>query len=160
MRVISALTTAGYLWFLYRMIESHQNYEAHHLTVHIAISCFGFSLALFWWTVKTTRQQRLTIAFTPDLPIFIHTKGPYALVRHPFYLSYLIFWIGTALCGKGIFPWTMPIVMAGLYIAAARAEEQKFAISSLNETYKAYREQTGMILPKLKSIRLCLPWID
>src|SRR5262245_51715808 len=57
-----------------------------------AISLYVAALLLFWWTWSTNRGRPLTAVFSPDRPGHLVTSGPYRLVRHPFYCSYLLMW--------------------------------------------------------------------
>ena len=150
MHATSVLSFFGFLWFIYRDTAAVLNHEDRALWADIvAVLSFVLAFTVFWWAVAATRNRRLTLAFTPDRPAFLHTSGPYAYVRHPFYSAYLTFWVGTAVAGGGLYSWPVPIVMAGLYIAAARSEEKKFVGSSLSPTYEVYRQRTGMLFPML-----------
>jgi protein-S-isoprenylcysteine O-methyltransferase Ste14 len=109
---------------------------------------FVFSIILFWWTVVTTRGRRLHLAYTNTDPNFLCTSGPYALVRHPFYLSYILFWIGTGLVARG-WQWMSALTLTLWYVRIARGEEIRFQSSPLSTTYRAYQARTGMMLPRL-----------
>jgi hypothetical protein len=53
---------------------------------------YGCALGLFWWAVHINAQKPLSAVFSRDLPVPLVTRGPYQLVRHPFYCSYLLTW--------------------------------------------------------------------
>jgi protein-S-isoprenylcysteine O-methyltransferase Ste14 len=91
-------------------------------------------------------------AFSDDTPQFLLRHGPYRYVRHPFYASYLLFWVGTAVTTAGWLPWLVPFGMLLLYARAATGEEQKFARSDLAQAYETYRQNTGMFLPRLRGL--------
>lgn len=107
------------------------------------------SLAFFWWAISVTRQRRLTVAFSTDSPQLLLSTGPYQVVRHPFYVSYSLFWLAGIIATRQW--WLMPtfIVMFTLYFRAAKAEELKFAASPLEAQYSRYRAGTGMFFPRL-----------
>lgn len=109
----------------------------------------ALSLWLFLRTIAASRHGALHFAFDADNPVSLVTAGPYRYVRHPFYTSYLLFWTGLALGTWS--PWAVPVLvlMAGLYTAAARGEEAKFARTGMAADYAAYRARTGMFWPKL-----------
>lgn len=144
--VISALTLSGVAWFAWRVATG-----AASGLWEIALGLFACSLALFAWTIKSSRKTPPTLAFDNDEPTFLLHHGPYQFVRHPFYLSYLMFWSATAIASPGLLPWAAPAVMLGVYWHAASREEQKFARSSLATAYNAYRAKAGMFLPRLGS---------
>jgi protein-S-isoprenylcysteine O-methyltransferase Ste14 len=109
---------------------------------------FVASILLFWWTVMTTRWHPPHMAFTNADPDVIYTGGPYAHVRHPFYLSYIIFWIATALFA-GLLQWVPALILSLCYIRIAQIEERRFGSSLLSTGYKIYRGHTGMLVPGL-----------
>lgn len=108
----------------------------------------GLSLWLFRATVIASRNRALHFAFDPDNPVSLVTEGPYRLVRHPFYTSYILFWGGFALGTWSI--WSLPVlaVMVTLYIVAARGEERKFLATDMAGEYASYRARTGMFVPR------------
>jgi protein-S-isoprenylcysteine O-methyltransferase Ste14 len=117
------------------------------LWITVGLAGFALSLVLFWWTVITTRRHRLKLAYTDADPDIVYTTGPYAQVRHPFYLSYIIFWISSALVA-GRWQWMPAVILTSWYICIARAEEKRFRSSVLSTDYDSYRAQTGMLIPR------------
>ena len=144
MQAVSAASLAAFAWFLYGLGNGPEGGRGAPFVLCVA------SLLLFWWCIVHTRRKRFTLAFSPDAPAFLDTSGPYRLARHPFYLSYLIFWVATALAGPGLVSWAVPAVMAAFYVVAARKEEAKFASSALDGEYRRYCARTGMFLPGLR----------
>ncbi|MCC7049838.1 MAG: isoprenylcysteine carboxylmethyltransferase family protein [Alphaproteobacteria bacterium] len=118
-----------------------------------AMALYAVSLLLFWWCVAVNRAQPLSLAFSTDRPHHLITAGPYAVIRHPFYLSYMLCWIaGMVASGRWILAVTVA-VMGWIYRRAAIAEEAKFAASPLAEAYRLYAAATGRFLPCLWSRR-------
>jgi protein-S-isoprenylcysteine O-methyltransferase Ste14 len=113
---------------------------------------FAVSITLFWWTVITTRPHRLALAYTDADPDIIYVEGPYAKVRHPFYLSYIVFWLASALVA-GQWQWAPALILIFWYVQVAKGEERRFRSSALSTAYDAYRGRTGMFLPRLGSGR-------
>jgi protein-S-isoprenylcysteine O-methyltransferase Ste14 len=105
------------------------------------------SLWLFWQAIAASRAARLRLAFDPVLPSSVVQHGPYRVVRHPFYTSYMLFWIGWSVAAWSV--WGLPplLVTLTIYIVAARGEEGRFARSPLATQYEAYRQQVGMFWP-------------
>ena len=108
---------------------------------------FAGALGLFFWTIHVTRARPPLLAFTPAPPSFLVQDGPYRLVRHPFYLAYMMFWAGTALAGHSPLGWVVPVMMAIIYAHTARREEELFAASPLGADYASYRARVGMFMP-------------
>jgi protein-S-isoprenylcysteine O-methyltransferase Ste14 len=107
------------------------------------------SLALFWWAILASRAARLRLAFDTEHPHSLVETGPYRFVRHPFYVSYLVFWYGWSLAIWSF--WALPFValITIIYYHAARGEESKFENSPLAPHYTAYRSKTGFFFPRL-----------
>lgn len=148
MRVVSMLSLAGFGWFLIPQVRAVPMDNSQWLYPDV-VSCVLFivSLVVFWLSIGATRARPLTLAFAADVPTFLQHRGPYQYVRHPFYLSYLLFWLGTAIASRSALHWIVPAIMVPLYVEAARREERKFTGSSLASAYNHYREHTGMLLP-------------
>ena len=142
MQAVSVASVAAMAWLLERLLVSDvvPYWPVASMTVAVAF-------VLFWWSVKTTRSLRLTLAFDDDVPSFLHRRGPYRWIRHPFYSSYILFWIGTSLATPGALPWIVPVGFGATYVAAAMREERKFGASLLTAEYACYRSRTGMLLP-------------
>lgn len=137
--LIAYLTYVGLIWW-----------GGCRSMIRATLGLMGFAVAiiLFWWTVRTTMRPRLRIAYTDLDPEIIYTTGPFAHIRHPFYMSYIIFWISTAiLAGSG--QWVCATILTVWYICIARNEETRFQSSSLAMCYRHYQKRTGMLLPRV-----------
>ncbi|HQT63585.1 MAG: hypothetical protein B7Z75_06965 [Acidocella sp. 20-57-95] len=143
MKLISLLSLLGYISFVGRLMI--QPVSGGSLA---SLAMFLLSLALFNWTVSATKRTPPTLAFDTDKPAFLLLHGPYQYVRHPFYLSYMLFWTATALAFSSALPWLTPIVMLLIYQHAAHREEQKFAQSDFSAAYVEYQRRAGMFLPR------------
>ncbi|MEM6463102.1 MAG: isoprenylcysteine carboxylmethyltransferase family protein [Pseudomonadota bacterium] len=107
------------------------------------------SAMLFMATIRASSKAGLFAAFDEKLPESLLTTGPYSVVRHPFYSSYLLLWSGWAIGTWN--PWSLVPLAAIVvtYWVAARDEETKFASTSMAEDYAAYKAKTGRFLPKI-----------
>lgn len=115
----------------------------------IAILLFLCSFMVFAITVRSFSGRPPSIAFTPGPPERLLISGPYRYVRHPFYVSYILFWAGVLIASPSIFTLIAFVVMLSLYIKAARFEEGEILSSSLCSEYREYFSRTGMFFPKL-----------
>lgn len=114
----------------------------------LGLMLYAMSLVLFWWAIVTTHAKReLSIAFSSDLPCSLIETGPYRWVRHPFYASYLLFWLAGFVITGAWWLAVILIVMMCLYCQAAATEENKFARSALAKEYAAYTARTWMFIP-------------
>jgi protein-S-isoprenylcysteine O-methyltransferase Ste14 len=148
MKLTSLLSLVGLVWFLALRGREHALTNTAGLAHDgAALAFLAASMALFWWAIGVTRRRRLTLAFSKDQPSFVHSDGPYAWVRHPFYTSYILFWTALAIASASLSFWLMPAIMTWLYLRAIRLEEAKFASSPVAYAYDAYRQRTGMLIP-------------
>ncbi|ODT71268.1 MAG: S-isoprenylcysteine methyltransferase [Pelagibacterium sp. SCN 63-23] len=108
-----------------------------------------FSVLIFYAAIMASRQARLRFVFDPAHPHSLVDQGPYRLVRHPFYVSYSIFWFGWAVATWSWLAIPSVLVLIWLYISAARMEETSFDASPLSSEYAAYKARTGFFLPRL-----------
>lgn len=116
---------------------------------YVGTGLFVLSFTLFWWTIYTHRNRPLKIAFLDHIPNHLVTRGPYRFIRHPFYTSYFLFWIGGLIASSNPICLIGVIAMGRLYVRAARLEEEQFLQSAdLRVEYQKYMDSTGRFLPK------------
>lgn len=86
-----------------------------------------------------------------NAPVHIVTYGPYAWVRHPFYVAFILLLAGAASIARD--PITLVALPLGLFVLdwTARTEEKKLLASELGDEYGAYRDRTGRFVPRLES---------
>ena len=111
------------------------------------------ALALFAWTVRATRDEGFALAFAGAQPSSILARGPYRYVRHPFYTSYLLFWLATGVATGSGACWIGPTMLLACYATAARNEERLIMRSRLATEYSGYMSKTGMFLPRRAGLR-------
>ena len=118
------------------------------LAVVIGVLIEGASLLVFRGAIRASKEAALLFAFDPGNPSSLLQTGPTG-VRHPFYTSYLMFWIGWAVAIYSL--WALPplVALMAFYVAAARGEERKFASTELENAYAQYRRRAGLFWPKL-----------
>lgn len=104
----------------------------------VAMALYFASFALMAWSFTETKGQDLPIAFSTAPPARLVTTGPYAWVRHPFYMAYMLFWSAAPVATGRVWLAVFPLVLAILYRKAARAEEERFARSWLAQDYASY----------------------
>jgi diguanylate cyclase (GGDEF)-like protein len=143
MRLLSLASLIAYVNFGCLLISDRPKPAAW---ISAGLAMLTGSLLLFWWTVRTTRRHRFAVAFVEADPHMLCRDGPYAFVRHPFYLSYIVFWFATAVIVGG-WQWVVAVVLFACYAGIARTEERRFRTSALAAGYLAYQRRTGMLLP-------------
>lgn len=106
------------------------------------------SLALFLWAIAASRTARLRFVYDPEKPHSLVQTGPYRYVRHPFYTSYMLLFIGWAIADWQWLGVVVPVVIVALYFFAARMEERNFAASPLADSYADYHRRVGGFVPR------------
>jgi class 3 adenylate cyclase/protein-S-isoprenylcysteine O-methyltransferase Ste14 len=81
------------------------------------------------------------------------TGGIYRLVRHPQYVGLAVMGLGTLLLWPRFLVLVAFVTMLFLYRLLAGWEEAQ-CLARFGDSYRAYRERTGMFLPHLDSVRL------
>lgn len=109
----------------------------------------GFGWWLFWQTITASREGGLRFAFDEQGPRSLVTRGPYRYVRHPFYVSYIMFWGGWAVGLWNIIAFFPLAILIVIYVFAARMEEGLFAGTPMAAEYEAYKRSTGFFFPRL-----------
>lgn len=160
----------GSLFFFRRDPSSSPNRFSAAYTVCAAVSAFSayrtpaantISCSLSWLLVVSsfslflrcayeTYRLRPTIITTEDVPTYLHTKGPYRYIRHPFYTAYLANFAASALASRSPQIGLLSLAAMMVYYARyARMEEEKFKSSSLAGPYAAYKAKTAAFVPFL-----------
>jgi protein-S-isoprenylcysteine O-methyltransferase Ste14 len=135
----------GLAAFIYLMLR-----DKHAIAALVAaLAIFAASLALFLWAAKTTRSKLLKLAFDPESPGSVVRTGPYHYIRHPFYTSYILFWLGCVVATLDPLMLVFLGAFSAINVTAAYREERSFEISPFAEEYLNYRKTTGMLWPKL-----------
>lgn len=134
MKLISAISLTGFTIFLYGISYREPSAE------RAAVSTFLFlsALSLFLWAIISTRQTRLYLAFSSLVPKNVVRGGPYAYMRHPFYVSYVLFWTGCATATFDAASLVTLFILATLYYRAARTEEADLLNSDIADEYRSY----------------------
>lgn len=125
-------------------------YPVSSATFYIAgASLLLISFYFFWWTVYHFRKQPPTIAFAEEIVTPLKTSGPYSIVRHPFYTSYTLAWVGGTVATGCWWLGLSVACMFFIYYRAAKMEEAQWLAGKDAEAYRQYMQQTGMFFPKI-----------
>ncbi len=125
----------GHLWHSLLGIKGNPHFDVFHIMSNILI-VGGFILLSAAWKVLHEAQKNHKLAIT----------GPYAWVRHPQYVGFIIIMFGFLLQWPTILTLLMFPVLVYMYIRLARWEEREVAEEFGNE-YKTYAEKTPSFIP-------------
>lgn len=110
------------------------------------------SIVLNAWSHMILRQK-LGEDFDPMLRLLkvpaLVKEGPYATMRHPIYLAFLMMQISVLFLTSNWFIGLSGIAIIVAVIAIRIPEEEKMLIEQFGDEYRNYMQNTGSLLPKL-----------
>lgn len=106
--------------------------------------CSGF---LFIWSMLSFGKEAPAIAFSDEIVRPLNTSGAYQFIRHPFYTSYSLAWLGGTIATQTWLLLLSFVCMGFIYLKAARQEEEQWLTGSNSTEYAHYIFRTGMFLP-------------
>jgi protein-S-isoprenylcysteine O-methyltransferase Ste14 len=147
--VLMSLTSAAYyiallLWFVDPALVGPALRSPSMATyaAGVAFSCAG--LGLMGWAYVVFRSWRWRAEIDPGHRLM--DDGPFAMVRHPIYLSFALFYVGSVF----LLPyWIFLLHAVASFIAydyRARAEEGVM-LEAFGDSYRAYRDRTSRFVP-------------
>ena len=116
--------------------------------VAASIFLYGLSLVLFWWAIFTAKS--LDFAFSNEVGSIV-TTGPFKIIRHPFYTSYMLAWFTSSFLFNSLILWITLLYLVAFYFLSARKEEAVIMKSVYSNEYKNYVKNVGMFLPRIKN---------
>lgn len=106
-------------------------------------------IVFFSWTHAVLgKNWTAVLALSPDHELV--TSGPYRRIRHPMYSAFYLIGLGFLLLSANWLPAGIYLVtLTAMYAARVGAEEQMM-IDRFGDSYLAYMQKTGRLLPRWK----------
>lgn len=105
------------------------------------------AFAIYVLAVRATSGQGFWRAFSSRTPPAVVDTGIYGHLRHPFYVSYMLYWLSWCALNRGhVLSLLIAAGMIGVYVAAALKEE-RLLTSNFGERYTRYVDVTRMFVP-------------
>jgi protein-S-isoprenylcysteine O-methyltransferase Ste14 len=143
--LVSVASLLGFAAIIYAVWAQYDVY----LWSAVGVALQSISVFIFGWCIGTSGRRNLSLAFGDSRSAKLLTEGPYSVVRHPFYTSYIIFWIGGIAVACSVFTIAAALVMIGIYFDAARREDKVLA-KRFEDEFIQWRGNTGAFFPKLR----------
>jgi protein-S-isoprenylcysteine O-methyltransferase Ste14 len=105
------------------------------------------SVVLYEWTRRTVIDRNFYIALAGEVPPAVCEVGPYQYIRHPFYLSYMLAFLGVAIAFPSLIVSGVCVLNVGLFVYMAIDDERVLRQSPLAADYDRYKMRVGMFLP-------------
>lgn len=116
------------------------------------IAMYVAATLLFLSALEAARRVPLPRTLVDDpMPQALITRGPFAVVRHPFYISYSLAWLAAPVATQGPFIGLLALVAIGIYVYSAIREERQLE-ERFGDAYRAYKRGTGMVLPSFAKL--------
>jgi protein-S-isoprenylcysteine O-methyltransferase Ste14 len=112
----------------------------------LSVVLYLISLVIFWSSIVTAKS--LDFAFSKKVGDIV-TTGPFGVLRHPFYVSYMIAWWTSTMLFNSVYMWITALYLTFFYVVSARKEERLIMDSPQSEKYKIYQNNVGMFLPRI-----------
>jgi protein-S-isoprenylcysteine O-methyltransferase Ste14 len=128
---------AGHLLEMLFGWRANPHFGPFHL-LSLAFIGGGFILISNAWSVLYKAQRRKELAVT----------GPYAHVRHPQYVGFILVMFGFLLQWPTLLTLAMFPILVWMYVRLARQEERE-ALAALEEAYARYAERVPGFIPRL-----------
>jgi protein-S-isoprenylcysteine O-methyltransferase Ste14 len=106
------------------------------------------AVLLYEWTRRTVIDRNFYVGLAGEVPRAVCDTGPYRFVRHPFYLSYTVAFIGVAVAFPSLVVSVVCALNIGFFVYMAIDDERVLLGSAIAADYRAYRGRVGMFVPR------------
>jgi protein-S-isoprenylcysteine O-methyltransferase Ste14 len=128
---------AGHLWETLLGWRGDPHFNPVHLLSNVLIGG-GFILLASAWRILYEAQRTHWLA----------TAGPYAYVRHPQYMGFILIMLGFLLQWPTLPTLVMFPILVVMYVRLARREERE-ALAEFGEAYARYAANTPAFFPRI-----------
>jgi len=130
---------AGHLWYSLLGFKGDPHFNPIHLASNVFI-VGGFILLAKSWRVLFAAQQERKLAMT----------GPYARIRHPQYVGFIVIMLGFLLQWPTLVTLVMFPLLVATYVRLAHREEREVE-AELGDQWRAYAAVTPRWIPRLRT---------
>jgi protein-S-isoprenylcysteine O-methyltransferase Ste14 len=128
---------AGHLWETLLGWRGDPHFNPVHLLSNVLIGG-GFILLASAWRILYEAQRTHRLA----------TTGPYAYVRHPQYMGFILIMLGFLLQWPTLPTLVMFPILVVMYVRLARREERE-ALAAFGDAYARYAANTPAFFPRI-----------
>lgn len=128
---------SGHLWSTLLGEKGDPHFGVLHIGSYIFLG-LGFFLLSKAWNVLYHAQRRHTLA----------TAGPYARIRHPQYVAFVLILLGFLLQWPTLWTLVMFPVLFVMYARLAAKEESEMA-TRFGDDYQEYAKRTPRFIPRM-----------
>jgi protein-S-isoprenylcysteine O-methyltransferase Ste14 len=129
---------AGHLWNTVLGWKGDRHLHPLHILSNLLIGGGFIGLAAAWRVLYAAQRQH-TLAVT----------GPYAYVRHPQYVGFILIMLGFLVQWPTLITLLMFPILVTMYVCLAHREERE-VLTEFGETYARYAANTPAFVPRLR----------
>ena len=111
------------------------------------------AVVLYAWTRRTAVDRNFYVGLAGEVPPAVCDAGPYRYVRHPFYLSYVVAFVGVAVAFPSLIVSGVCLLNIGLFVYMGLDDERVLLQSPLAADYERYKVRVSMFLPRFGAKR-------
>jgi len=131
---------SGHLWSTLLGWQGDPHFSPFHILSYILIGGGFFLISTAWEVLyKAQREHRLA------------TDGPYARLRHPQYVGFVLIMLGFLLQWPTLISLLMFPILVVMYVRLARREEAE-AVAEFGDVYSVYKKTVPAFFPRPHSI--------
>jgi protein-S-isoprenylcysteine O-methyltransferase Ste14 len=139
--IATVVGTAFNLWLTFRHSLPTE------LEAALAIVLVLAAITIFVAAIRATRLGGLSLAFSDRTPGAVIDRGIYGVIRHPFYTSYILYWLNwLPLSSFDALSCAVAVAMISAYTIAAWKEEQLLT-ARLGSPYSGLMQRTWRFVP-------------
>jgi len=127
---------AGHLWSTLLGAKGNPHFGVLHIASYVVLA-YGFYLLSSAWTVLYAAQRRHALA----------TTGPYARIRHPQYVAFVLIMLGFLLQWPTLLTLLMFPILLVMYGRLAMTEETEMR-TEFGEAFERYALRTPRFFPR------------
>jgi len=137
-------TIIGLLAFYFSLIRTSSDVPLIHEIIGVFLMLFGFLL----WIISIKYLSGLHYRDI-EPKIILQTKGPYRIVRHPMFFSWIMIAVGAEIFFQSIE--ALPLIAAFCIILILRAKrEENYLEKKFEKQWKNYKKKVGFLFPKFR----------
>lgn len=132
---------AGHLWSTLLGEQGDAHFGPLHIASYVFLG-FGFYLLSSAWNVLYQAQRDNTLA----------TTGPYARIRHPQYVAFVLILLGFLLQWPTLLTLVMFPILLGMYGRLAIIEEAQMR-ARFGDDFERYARRTPRFFPRMRQVQ-------
>ncbi len=132
------------VWVVDSFFLHKSTFLSDYVPLYIRLVILGFALIA---AVFLSKSGHVVVSHERR-PTGLVSTGAFRHVRHPLYLSSLLFYLGLAVSTASLFSLVLLVVIFVFYNYIASYEEKLLEVR-LGEDYKSYKKRTGKWVPRI-----------